>query len=614
MPCNANKNEEKIMRRAIFVNDGLWKCLCPSFDSSVLRKAVMPALRSSTTQRLTKPRTTFEGRCCRYSTNGTLARTPLDSKDRDLGSLPHPLDSGSHGLLNQGEDSSDGYDMLQTTPLRSEQLASMRIDTLKETLLLLRGRRGHEFDDSLDRHSRIIQLVSHLVRDRGQRLTAFEYESMMDAMADPQGSAKGVSKILDDMVAQDIKPTAAICKSALDALMNHPDYFTRDEVLQIMRQSWFPIDTPVRQSIIVGMLRDEQCELAVSRLMEMIAEGARIEAWVYDLFIIVFGKMGHVDEMMAILNVRQKSESSVPDSLQCFALEVCSEAAHYEGVIAGWNRLVRTGKMRPSDGLLENALATASRYGDAALASEVLDLISERTKTRDYHYEAVSDAFVHSGDVAGAMRILAIMEATGIKVHRTMLSELCTAVKSSPELLVASERALVELRQAGVVPPALVAAVLLCKAETQGSRAAMSLLESFEELCGAAAHWRVMQDMIIHSRDQETTRRLCGIYESAHAETDEARSPAVLGRLVLQCVSINNMDLAFHFVERQLASGSGDIKNKYLTWVQPLVEAAVVAEDKRIWRVIDELLKVTQGAAAKNIRAILQKGRVLKQA
>jgi hypothetical protein len=123
-----------------------------------------------------------------------------------------------------------------------------------------------------------------------------------------------------------------------------------------------------------------------------------------------------------------------------------------------------------------------------------------------------------------------------------------------------------------------------------------------------------MQDMIIHSRDQETTRRLCGIYESAHAETDEARSPAVLGRLVLQCVSINNMDLAFHFVERQLASGSGDIKNKNLTWVQPLVEAAVVAEDKRIWRVIDELLKVTQGAAAKNIRAILQKGRVLKQA
>lgn len=601
------------MRRALFVNDGLWRCLCPSFDAVALRQVAKPSTLTSKRRPQSKLQAPCAHRHYRYSTSANHATYGV-SNSTGLGSPLTGANSLSHASVVQDDTNTAHSELLLPTPPSDEQLSSASIDSLKTALLALRGSKNYTLDDKVDRHARIIQVVNHLVGSRGQRLSAFEYECVMDAMADPSGSAKGICKIIDDMVARGIKPTATLCKSALDALMNHPDYYTRHDILHIMRQSWFPTDTPARQSIIVGMLREEQYELAFSRLMEMVSEGARIETWVYDIFILVFGKMAFVDEMVAILHARNKLDGNLPESLQCFVLEVCSEAYHREGVVAGWNSLVRTGTMQPSDGLLESVLAAASWHGDAELASEVLGLLSQRTKTRDYHYEAVADAFVRGGDAAGAMRILCIMETTGIQVQRAMLSEFSAALKSNPEQISAAETALWDFRKSGPLPRALVAAVLLCKAETEGSHAALQLLQSSEELCGMAASWRVMQDMIIHSRDEQTTRALCAMYGTHHTDADETRSQAVYGKLVLQCVSIGSMDLAFHFAQRFVDGSGGDVKNKNLAWVQPLVEAAVGAEDRRIWPVVDELLKFSHGAAARSIRAILQKSKVLKGA
>lgn len=433
----------------------------------------------------------------------------------------------------------------------------------------------------------------------------------MDAMADPQGSAQGVRKLLDDMASQNMKPTATMCQSALAALANHPDYALRQEILAVMQEFWFTTDTPAKQSVVLGLLRDEQYELAYAKLTEMIEQDVRIEPWVYDIFILVFGKLGFLDEMLLLL-YRRKNVNGSDDgmtSLLYYALDVCSQAFHHAGTVFAWNAVVRSSLLQPSDGIVENVLATAARYGDAALATEALERIAQRTRVLAYHYEAVAEAFARSGDMAGAFRILGIMKQNGIRIVRGNTRAIHEALKSSPRLIKEAEAALRGLEPDGQLPLAVVSVVIEAIAETHGGEQAMALYRDVPGLCGEQAGASTVQTLIIHSRDSETRRSLARDYTARTAQGDDpARNPHVYNPLISACASAGEMDLAFRFAAQALALGS---TRRELAWVKPLVECAVACEDGRIWEVVD---KLDDDDTATMVQRMLQQTRLAKRA
>lgn len=473
-------------------------------------------------------------------------------------------------------------------------------------------------NQEVDQHLRIVQLVQHLMRVENQPITPFIYECLMDAMAHPRGSVDGVRRILDDMVEQQgMKPTAELCNAALRALMNHPDYVLRMEIRNIMQEYWFPTDTPVKQTIAVGLLRDDQHELAYAKLTEMIEQGAKVDPWVYDIFILVFGKLGFLDEMLQLLYRRKNLAGSTDPmviNLTYYALDVCSQAYHHAGTLFGWLSVVQNHLVQPSDGIIENVLGTAARNADAQLATEALDMVSQRTRAQPYHYEAVVEAFAGSGDLAAAIRTLSIMSENGIRIGRGYTRTLHKAVRSRPELLDNAEAVVREAARARPVPRAAAAAVVESIAEAHGSAKALSLYRDLPTLCDVEPpNARMLQNLIIHSADEATAKYFAKEYADQVSEDDDpTQSTATFSTLITRCAEVGEMDLAFRFVKQAMAGGI--TKSRSLRWISVLVEQSVTREDGRVWPVVDSLLNTGDEDTAKSVRRILQQKRISKLA
>lgn len=402
-------------------------------------------------------------------------------------------------------------------PPTDKDLSRVSIDEITEGLRTLRAReKPWTCTSGVDRHARITLLVRHLVVVRKQRLTAFLYECMMDNMSDPQGSGITAINLIRDMAQQGIAPTHEFYNLALEVLMVHPNYAALLEVLELMKARNMP---PQKQTVAVALLRDEQYELAYDSLLKMHAEKTRVDPWVYDVFIFVFGKTGFLDEMLEILASRLELEYAEGlDTLQLYALDVCSAAFHYPGTVSGWSTLVRSGKVNPSDGVVENVLDTAAREADTAMATEALDMLANRVKIRDYHYESLVEAFTNAGDLAGAVRVYCIMHETGIFVTQEVANRL---IQSAGERGAGLASWLLEAGQEGkTLPSALVDAVMVNQIAASNYDQAMKLFADYEKLCGNKCPDDVTLQLIRQCRDISAIQELCDGYLDAAKDSD----------------------------------------------------------------------------------------------
>ncbi|RFU79305.1 pentatricopeptide repeat [Trichoderma arundinaceum] len=612
------------MQRSQLLYDGLWRCLCPSFDKLALRTAI---------HQQSFPRTQLAGwrpRAARVRPMQVRHYEPSvghistdESADRDS-STTSPQESE----VQQGEDDGSSLTgarsrswkerLLAPAAPSEETLKASTVEEISAALTSLReAKRWTPNGQEVDQHLRIVQLVQHLLTVENQPITPFFYECLMDAMAHPRGSVDGVRRLLDDMVEQGMKPTLELCNGALRAMMNHPDYVLRQEILSVMQEYWFTIDTSVKQTVAVGLLRDEQYELAYARLTEMIEQGAKIDPWVYDIFILVFGKLGFLDEMLQLLYRRKSiggSSDALVISLTYYALDMCSQAYHHAGTLFGWLSVVQNHLVQPSDGIIENVLGTAARNADAQLATEALGMMSERTRAQTHHYEAVVEAFAGSGDLAEAIRTLCIMRENGIRISRGHTRTIHKVLRSRPELLAGAEAAVREAARARPVPRAAATVVVESIAEAHGSEKALFLYRDLPKLCSVESpNARMIQELIIHSADEATAKLLGKEYAAQISEDDDpTRSTSTYTRLIARCAEIGEMDLAFRFVKQAMASGITRSRNS--KWISVLVEQAITREDSRIWPVVDSLLNTGEEETSKMVRRILQQKRISKLA
>ncbi|RDA95245.1 hypothetical protein CP533_1887 [Ophiocordyceps camponoti-saundersi (nom. inval.)] len=509
--------------------------------------------------------------------------------------------------------------LLGQRPPTEGALCQSTVEELTMALMAMRNLRGwspapsHDFD----RHGRIIQMVRHMVRFRGQTSNIFMYESLMDAMADPEGSAIGVRKLLLDLAAQGVKPSAALLHSALAALANHPDYKLRQDILTLMDEHWFQVDKASQQNVVISLLREEQYELAYSRLTRMMERETHIDSWVYDLFIMAFGKLGFLDEMMVLLHQRRLVEGAsneVLNTLLHFVLDVCSESFHLPGTVFAWNAVVTTSKGQPPDGVVDNVMATAARHGQPALAIEALDLFSKRSWVQVRHYETVVEAFAAAGDVAGALRILCIMRKHGKKstvIKRDHTRPIKQAMLRDPKnLITEAEKAIRSLATEEAISPALVGVVIEAQAEVFGSEAALPLYKDMTSLCASPPDALTMQTLIVHSKSEDTRRSIARDYASAVAPAaDPPRNALVYCDLIPACAAAGEMELAFRFASKAMPLCRS---RRQVSWFKPLMEAAIRFHDQRIWAVVDKML-LRGGDVRATVHLTMQQSRMAKQ-
>lgn len=237
------------------------------------------------------------------------------------------------------------------------------------------------------------------------------------------------------------------------ALAIHPDYLLRSTIIKEMKERWLEISPEGHQHIAIGLLRDEQYELALEKLHEMCEKGIKVEGWVFDIFIYVFGKMAFLDDALRIVRHRLDSGHEVPVNIWYFLLEVCSKGQNISATRYIWNRAVQPGIVNPSDGVALSVLNMAAVYGDTELCTPVIEYLASRgTRLNRHHYEALVDAYAAQENVEKALEVYCIMQAAGVEVTNTSTGSLAFALTRDSSLIDQAIHALSLLREKHSVP------------------------------------------------------------------------------------------------------------------------------------------------------------------
>jgi hypothetical protein len=555
----------------------------------------------------------------------TCAVTPIQTQRRCFG-----LDSAvrkDSAIRSQqpvkNKENEENEALLGAAPLSARDLEAPATQIVA-ALQKLRDPTAHRINGRpKDTHQRIIQLVTVLLRKHGYPFDDFIYSCMMDAMVDPQGSAAGVAALLKDMERADLLPSPEVCERALAALAVHPDYVLRQQVLKIMQDCWFEPNQKTEQYVLLGLLRDGQHELAYEKLTQMQRDHASIDVWVYDIFVLVFGRLGYLDEMLQVLIDRKRANELDMSfyNLAYYVLDICSNACHYHGTDYAWNAVVRSGLMKPSDGILENVLVTASRNGDFDLATEVFSMIENRGRVHGHHYDAMVEVLSKCNDLGGAIQMLRIMERSIPYLNHGHGRPIYLLLCQEPQLLDKAPEILRSLATEEPVPHVALAAVIEAMAECRGSEAAVDLYRDLQSLTSKRYHTRkTIQDMLIHCSDEVLKQELGNDYASISGEIQEEpqhedetlgearqipskpRDRQASNKLVSAFIDIGRTELALQAAMEYL-NQHGSTKEP-MPWLRLLAESALKDREVGLWKFVDRLTETDNHDAAELVMTI----------
>lgn len=434
----------------------------------------------------------------------------------------------------------------------------------------------------------------------------------MDAMVDAQVSTFAVRKLLKEMERNAIPPSEYLLNSVLLFLTIHPDYALRSQVLDTLERQWHAISDDARAYVLVAMLREGQFELAYDGFVSDLEAGKTFEPWVYDIFVVVFGHEGFLDEMLDLAAKRRAitaQDDAGTFNLLYFTLDVCSSASHYPGTVWSWLAGMKDDKTVPSDGILENVLATAARHGDATLAAEVHSMISRRTRIHIHHYDALVEAFAGSQNVEGVLRVMEIMHDNGLPVSRKTALPLTELLCAQPKLIPEVEdvmREIAQKRDSGRIAGDIVDHVLEAKAKSTGVESAIALYEEALALTGRKPSVATIQDMIVYSKEGECRSRFIDEYKSRATELSGSsriwrKSHAV--KLLQVFLQHGDLDLTFSHLNTWLKNKTPSEADLPAHSLRLLTHVASEAHDRRIVVTYDHYRRLGNQDALNIIKA-----------
>ncbi|POS74857.1 pentatricopeptide repeat domain-containing protein [Diaporthe helianthi] len=496
--------------------DGLWRCLCPSIDATVAKCI-------TTIQRRPRPLPVASSPRCLHTT-GRLRESGVESKKDPFASLGDAFDENKaleHQIasdwLAQEASNEQSLKRATTSPAEESKLPTDNTSEPNEETLEITPA-GHLSNpviskgtsESQDGPGDIVQwlvsgvrldedlpratteqiyealrklrnlgnpkcrrttaaLVRHLLAS-GEEPDTFLYETFLMAHAATDGSADIVNGLLREMRHRKLPWSSAAYHAALQALAIHPDYLLRNTIIKEMKERWLEITPEGHQHIAIGLLRDEQYELALEKLHEMHEKSIQVEGWVFDIFIYVFGKMEFLDDALRIVRHRIDRGHEIPVNVWYFLLEVCSKGQNISATGYIWNRAVQSGIVNPSDGVALSILNMAAVYGDTEFCTPVIEYLAARgTRLNRHHYEALIDAYIAQVNVEKALEVYCIMQAAGVEVTNTSTGSLAFAFTRDSSLIDQAIYALPRLRVKYSVPIAVFNCVLneVVKANTE---------------------------------------------------------------------------------------------------------------------------------------------------
>ncbi|KAI1779839.1 hypothetical protein F4818DRAFT_155090 [Hypoxylon cercidicola] len=565
------------------VIDGLWRCLCPSVDIAFLSRLIGPSygLRQRIIPSFGHNTRVYERQARRgyrrvaTSTSTYQTRPDRDEVERTRIQYLKRLAKRSPwipGALFEGIDSF------------ATKLDRIPTKTIYATLKELPRAQGTY-------HS-VVKLVEYLVKERKERPNAILYESLIRANVDKNhGSAEVSSQLLKEMEKLGIPVTPQIYQALLEVTAIHPDYVLRNTVLFEMKNRWFTPTVDDSVNIIVGLLRDNQYELALEKLEGLHRDSLNVPSWLYDIFLYTFGDLGFHEETLSILQHRLKvaSVASEPLSLNTwqFLLDVFSRDAFYDGIEYIWNHSVSPGHLNPPDGVVMNVLNTASRHADAALAVSAIQILSGRgQKLELHHFEALIDIHTQQNDLVKAFTILCIMEKADLHPDLSSTRSIFRILHQSASETEAALELLHKLRLDYEVPSAAYNVVLEAVAIHRPFKAALDLYRGVRQICVNGPDIETYHVLLAHCTLKKSMNFLFAEMEAFSIEPTWVTYDHLIRISTMQ----DDYRQAFQFLEKMRSSKAASLPND--PWLSrgsalALIKRCIEAEDIRVQELIE---------------------------
>jgi hypothetical protein len=286
-----------------FVNDGLWRCLCPGFPPNATSLTIarggarLPQRDGPRKDVVAHPSQQFRA----YNTSNTLF-------------------AANDSFFSQPGASSTGFrpfgEVRRLSPTRNARekppLAQLPTYVLYEHVRA-EGAKGH-FDE-------VMNICRVLVKDRGEHPNKEMYTAILHSfVSSGNGTAGKVRKVLEEMGFWSdtdgsltgrprIELDARACECVLEVLAVHPDYLLRTEILEYMKSRWFTLSDRGRNFVVAGMLRERHFEHALETLEEMVRNQARVESWLFDKAMWMLLEFGEVEEAFYVLSLKEGVQS-----------------------------------------------------------------------------------------------------------------------------------------------------------------------------------------------------------------------------------------------------------------------------------------------------------------
>ncbi|KAI1384995.1 uncharacterized protein F4822DRAFT_416959 [Hypoxylon trugodes] len=565
------------------VFDGLWRCLCPSVDITTLSRLIEP-LRSP-------PRRPV-----------LSSRSHTSITDRQSRRGFRRVATGA--LINQQPNNESVEEAhiqyLKRIAKRSPWIPGVlfgrvgafatKLDTIPTKTIYTALR---ELSNATGTYSSTITLIEYLITERKERPNVMLYESLIRANVDRNhGSAAIAGQLLEEMEKLQIPITPQIYQALLEVTAVHPDYVLRNKVLFEMRNRWQSQTSDSLINIIIGLLRDNQYELALERLEEMHKDPVTVPTWLYDVFLYVFGDLGFHDETLSILKHRFKvaniSHEPLSPNVWQFLLDVFSRDAYYEGIKYIWDRSVSRGDSTPPDGVITNIVNAAANHMDATLAISAIQMLSNRGRKLElHHYEPLVDIHVHQGDIRRAFMALCIMAKAGLRPDLSSTRSIFRVLRESSEKTDNAMGLLDELRSQRNIPIAAFNVVLEATKLHHGFKTALDLYRSVRRICDERPDLETYHILFAHCTMRKSMNFLFAEMEAFSIQPTQTTYNHLIRISCLQ----DNYEQAFQFLEKMKTSKTAGISNNW--WMGKasalaLIRRCIQAEDIRAQELIEE--------------------------
>ncbi|KAI1976246.1 hypothetical protein LOZ51_006016 [Ophidiomyces ophidiicola] len=547
------------------VVDGLWLCFRPSFARLVSPSSSLPLwpkapnFRShKVSRRLVSSGTKLQPHPAALPSHST--RSAHSPSENEIFNFDKEADSWPEGICEPEEPLPTGFDFEELKQARewvrrenvgpSYELRQKNVKTLESLLNTVVGERPN--------HIAALRILRELIERRNIKPQLKHYRAMMLANADSSsGSALHVKSILQEMEMLGITLDSGTLHAALRALAVHPDYLIRQEILHTLRDQWLTLDPAGWHSVVIGLLRERQYELALDNIEEMEAQGIQVKPWLYALTIYNLADAEEYDEVLNLMQPRITAGQHLSTNLWFHLLDKASSAIHKALTSYIWKQQVQRGHIIPSYGVCNNVLAICARTGDVELAISVFEILDQRKAIISLdNYESLLDTYVMAGDFDSAVRVLCTMENANLGISEPSTRLLLSAALRSDIKAQDLWRTLKELRtEENRLVPVVAAniAIQLC-AKRGNIEEAMDIYRELHIVCCSGPSSATFDALFGACRKSQRTDMISFFLQEMQL-LNILPTQSTYEILIVLCVDLKHFEIAHRYLLEMAQSG-----------------------------------------------------------